>query len=65
MVELTVCFETSFNEAAERKTIKYEDIKQRAESAGYNVVLLTLEVGSRGIINIEGFKHLKEELNIT
>ena len=37
MVELTVCFETSFNEAAERKTIKYEDIKQRAESAGYNV----------------------------
>ena len=65
MVELTVCFETLFNEAAERKTIKYEDIKQRVESAGYNVVLLTLEVGSRGIINIEGFKHLKEELNIT
>ena len=58
VVELTICFETSFENAAERKTIKYADIIARAQECGYNATLITLEVGSRGIISIDGFTQL-------
>ena len=64
VVELTICFETSFENAAERKTIKYADIIARAQESGYNATLITLEVGSRGIISIDGFTQLSKELNI-
>ena len=39
-------------------------IEERMESAGYTGVLLTLEVESSGIINIEGCNQLKKELHI-
>ena len=64
-VELTVPFETSFEKAIERKTLKYEDVIQRARTTGYVAKLITLEVGSRGVINMPGFTKLKEELKIT
>ena len=35
LVELTVCFETSFNEAAERKQVKYQDLVERARRSNY------------------------------
>ena len=31
LLELTVCFETSFEEAAQRKMLKYLDSKQRVQ----------------------------------
>jgi len=64
LAELTVCFETSFLEAAERKEVKYTDLKERAENAGYYTTLLTLEVGSRGIVNINSFDALKAEISL-
>jgi hypothetical protein len=36
LIELTICFETSFHHAAERKELKYEDVMARARSAEYS-----------------------------
>ena len=64
LMELTVCFESSFQHAAERKTTKYEDVVARARSSGYIGQIITLEVGSRGIIGGDGFNCLKTVFNI-
>ena len=64
LIELTICFETSFKHAAERKELKYEDIIERARSAGYRGRVITLQVGSRGIIDQSGFLQLKQEFDI-
>ena len=55
IVELTISFETSFKQAAERKALKYEDVITRARSVGYSGTVITLQVGSRGIIDQAGF----------
>ena len=65
LVELTICFESSFQNAAERKTIKYEEVVERARASGYTATFISLEVGSRGIINPHGFDCLKKVFNIT
>ena len=55
-----MCFETSFNKAISRKTLKYIDIMEEAQTKGYNVQILTLEVGSHGILNLDCFMSLGE-----
>lgn len=64
LIELTISFETSFDGAAERKRAKYEELQQRAQSSGYRTTLITLEVGSRGIIHLPGFSCIKKEFSI-
>ena len=64
IVELTISFETSFKQAAERKALKYEDVITRARSAGYSGTVITLQVGSRGIIDQAGFSLLQSEFKI-
>ena len=64
LLELTVCFETSFEEAAQRKKIKYADIVEQARLSHYTTKLITVEVGSRGIVNMDGFQQLQDELNV-
>ena len=64
VVELTVPFETSFVEATEGKVRKYGDLTEQARMAGYTAMLITLEVGSSGVINMPGFTRLKEMLKI-
>ena len=64
IAELTIPFETSFTEAADRKRAKYEDLQKEARQAGYKATLITLEVGSRGVINNPGFQLLRQELKI-
>ena len=65
LLELTIPFETSFECARERKTIKYEGILERAQHGGYRASLITLEMGSRGVINLSGFHQLKKELQVS
>ena len=65
LLELTVCFETSFDEAAQQKKIRYADIVDQARLSHYTSKLITVEVGARGIINMEGLKQLQDELNVT
>ena len=62
IVEPTVCFETSFNEAISRKTLKYIDLIEETHTKGYNAHILTLEVGNRGILNRDVFMSLGELL---
>jgi len=64
LIELTISYETNFDDAAERKEVKYEELITGARTSGYDAELITLEVGSRGVINPAGFKHLRQTLNI-
>ena len=42
-----------------------ERVKDKARSKGFRTTVLTLEVGSRGVPNVRGFRSLKELLNMS
>ena len=65
LMELTVCFDTLFHEAAGRKESKYLELLSTIKGAGYSAKLITVEVGSRGLPNIPGFEKLKHKLKLT
>jgi len=66
LVELTVCYDTLFQEAATRKEHKYLDLLSAIRKAGYKADLITIEVGSRGLPNMCEFEKLsKEQLKLT
>ena len=58
LAELTVCFETNFVDASQRKRDKYQDLLETCTANGYTTTLIMLEVGSRGFMNIGGFEQL-------
>ena len=64
LVELTVCFETNFVEAARRKTAKYLHLVEQAKARGYRSELITLQVGSRGVPDLPGFENLAGSLSL-
>ena len=64
MAKLTICFETNFEEAALRKSAKYDHIVQQANAKGYRAKLITLQVGSRGIPDMSGFQELASLINL-
>ena len=63
IIELTIPYETNIDNAADRKEGKYTELLTPAKENGYQSTLVTLEVGSRGLINEAGFKDLKKLLN--
>ena len=65
LAELTISYETNFEAAAERKEEKYEELVTGACNTGYETELITLEVGSRGVINPAGLQLLRSTLNCT
>ena len=65
LVKLTVSFETSFEGASQRKETKYEDIVAAARESGYKTTLITVEVGSRGVPHMPGFKKLSQTLHLS
>ena len=60
ILELTICSEVSYVAAQERKTVKYIDLVSEVEKNGFNTELITLEVGSRGLVHVDGFKRLQD-----
>ena len=64
LVELTVCFETNFEEAARRKTVKYLHLVEQAKARGYRSELITLQVGSRGVPDLPAFENLATSLSL-
>ena len=52
LIELTICFETSFMHVAERNELKYGDIIATARLAGYRGRVITLQVGSRRVYRV-------------
>ena len=65
LAELTVCYESNFEEAAKRKSAKYSDLAEQAELSGYSTTLLTLQVGSRGVPHYDSFKQLASATNMS
>ena len=65
LVELTVCFETNFEEAARRKTAKYLHLVEEAKARGYRSELIPLQVGSRGVPDLPGFENLAASLSLS
>ena len=57
-----VCHETNFEDAHRRKANKYEDLVETGRRNGYDTSTVMLNVGSRGFLNPEGFKHLFSSL---
>ena len=51
IIELTIAFETAFEHAPERKRLKYSNLERRCQRNGFNVKLITVEIGSRSFIN--------------
>ena len=64
MLELTICFETNFDEARKRKLCRYADLLEEAEKQGYQATVTTVEVGSRGILNMAGLNTIKRLLSV-
>ena len=58
IVEHTICFETNFTDAATRKANKYEDLVEACGMNRFHTSLITLDVESRGFLNIDGFTEL-------
>ena len=63
LVELTICYETHYEEAHRLKEEKYIDLVEEIREAGkYTPQLITLEVGSRGPFYPTGFEKLRRFL---
>ena len=62
LIELAVCFETAFEAAIRRKTENYQELQEEAQNRGYRAVIMTVEVGSRGVVSVQGFKALFDVL---
>jgi hypothetical protein len=65
LAELTVCFETNFDDAADRKTTKYADLLQQARGNGYRATLLPLKVGLKGVPHYQSFAALARVMDMT
>ena len=50
--ELTVCFNTSFDNATERKRCNYNDLSEEIKRMGYECDVITLQVGLRGFVDV-------------
>ena len=59
LFELTISYETVVADACGRKTAKYEDLVEAGMAAGYKTVLITLEVGSRGMLAVHDLDELR------
>ena len=60
LIELTVCYDTITDKAQERKALKYMELAEGINSTSmYMCNIITLQVGSRGFIDVNSFKALK------
>ena len=64
LMELTVCFETNFIQAQDRKKHRYTELIEEAKHRGYKASLMTIEVGSRGMLDVARLQKLKSFLKV-
>ena len=64
-MELSVCYDTLFQDAAQRKESRYCELQASITAAGYRAELITIEVGSRGLPNTVGFTRLKAKFGMS
>ena len=66
LFELTVCFDTNFSAAAERKTSKYSELVEAIGSTtAYTCCLYTLQIGSQGIVDQDSLNPIQSILHCT
>ena len=65
MLELTISHESVMEQTRQVKQAKYQDLIDEVMRAGYRAQLITLEVGSRGLIVESKLMELKEALNVS
>ena len=58
LFELTISFESLVEDARRRKRAKYHDLVEAGRAAGYKSELITVEVGSRGMVGVSDFAAL-------
>ena len=58
-------FETNYENAHEWKEIKYLGLAETVEEREYHAVIIAVEVGSRGMGEVEDFERLKLYLTTT
>ena len=63
--ELTISFESVVADARERKRSKYYDLVEAGRSAGFRCELITLEVGSRGMLSAADLEPLQAAIEVT
>ena len=64
LLELTVSYESLVADSCQRKRAKYQDLVEAGDAAGFRTELITVEVGSRGMLQDEEFDHLKLLFNV-
>ena len=64
-MELTICYETNYVDAHERKEMKNLGLAEEIEERGYHAVIILVQVGSRGMVEVEGFERLQLYLTTT
>ena len=64
LVELTVCFETSYEAGITRKEDRYHDLIAETRKARYTSTLITAEMGSQGLPNMSEFQRLCDVLKL-
>ena len=65
MLELTISHKSVMEQARQVKQAKYQDLIDEVMRAGYRASLITLEVGSRGLIVESELMELNDALNVT
>ena len=65
LFELTISYKTVVEEARGRKRAKYQDLLDAGRAAGYETSLITLEVGSRGMLAVSDFDTLRAACHLS
>ena len=63
--ELRVCYETNFGDAHKRKMRKYLGLAEEADERGYRATIVPVQVGSRGMVEVESFERLQPYLSMS
>ena len=62
MIELTVCFETRYEDTHTLKSKRYADLMGQIADSSVDGTLVTLEVGSRGFLSLPSFNMIMQQL---
>ena len=64
LLELTISYESQVADSCLRKRAKYQDLVEAGCMAGFRTELITIEVGSRGMLSDVEFETLKSTFNV-
>lgn len=63
LLELTVCHESNFVEAHQRKVTRYLDLEEEIRRSHFRVKTVPIQVGCRGFVDISSFEGIKETIS--